>query len=131
MRLGGRGKAIITSRSPEEWLGATRRFELKLGGLDGEERWEYCEIILRELGLKVDRNDAALVGLMDQLAGHPLAMRVVLPKVAEMGAAAIASALRRNVSELGLSEAEEQGGCSGRCDLWRRGWRRSCGSWMI
>jgi hypothetical protein len=100
---------IINSRSREEWLGPTRRFELKLGGLDGEERWEYCEIILRELGLNVDRNDSALAGLMDQLAGHPLAMRVVLPKVAEMGAAKVATALRTNIAELGLSEQEEQG----------------------
>ncbi len=106
---GVRGKVIITSRSREEWLGPTRRFELPLGGLDGEERWEYCEIILRELGLKVDRDEPALAGLMDQLAGHPLAMRVVLPKVAEIGAAKVSEALRTNIAELGLSEHEEEG----------------------
>jgi hypothetical protein len=106
---GGRGKVVITSRSPEEWLKPSQRFELPLRGLDGEERWEYCETILRELGLKVDRNDAALSGLMDQLAGHPLAMRVVLPRLEQMPAAKIAEVLRTNLAELGLDEKEEQG----------------------
>ena len=77
--------------------------------MDGEERWEYCETILRELGLKVDRDDPELSKLMDQLAGHPLAMRVVLPKLEGMPAARIAEALRTNIAELGLNEQEEQG----------------------
>jgi hypothetical protein len=106
---GRRGKVIITSRSAEEWLGPTRRFALTLRGLDGEERWEYCEVILRDLGLKLDRNDPEIIKLMDQLAGHPLAMRVVLPKLEEMPEAKIAEALRSNIQELGLSEQEEQG----------------------
>jgi hypothetical protein len=53
---GTRGKVIITSRSQELWLGPTLRFELPLPGLEGEERWEYCGSILRELGVKVDRD---------------------------------------------------------------------------
>jgi tetratricopeptide (TPR) repeat protein len=104
-----RCKVIITSRSPEEWLRPPQRFELPLRGLGGEERWEYCDAILLELGLKVDRNDPALSGLMDQLGGHPLAMRVVLPKLEKMPAATIAAGLRTNLAELGLSEQEEQG----------------------
>jgi tetratricopeptide (TPR) repeat protein len=103
------GKVIMTSRSEEEWLGTARRFDLILSGLEGEERWEYCEIILRELGLKVDRGDPALNELMNQLAGHPLAMRVVLPKLEHMPAAKVSEALRTNIAELGLSEHEEQG----------------------
>ena len=106
---GTRGKVIITSRSQEPWLGPTRRFELPLRGLEGEERWEYCEIILRELGVKVNRDDPALKELMDQLAGHPLAMRVVLPKLEHMPAAKVSEALRTNIAELGLDEKEEQG----------------------
>src|ERR1019366_9333866 len=106
---GMRGKVIMTSRSPEPWLGPTRRFDLPLSGLEGEERWEYCETILRELGLVVDRNDPALKGLMDQLAGHPLAMRAVLPKLEHMTATKVGEALRTNIAELGLDEQEEQG----------------------
>jgi len=106
---GMRGKVIITSRSREEWLKPSQRFELPLRGLDGEERWEYCDAILRELGLKVNRNDPELSKLMDQLAGHPLAMRVVLPKLEQMPAAKISEALRNNIAALGLNEQEEQG----------------------
>ncbi len=103
-----RGKVIITSCSREEWLGPSRRFELGLRGLDGEERWEYCDAILRELGLKVKRDDPELSKLINQLAGHPLAMRVVLPKLEHMPAAKVAEALRTNLAELGLNEQEEQ-----------------------
>jgi tetratricopeptide (TPR) repeat protein len=106
---GTRGKVIMTSRSPEEWLKPSQRFEVRLGGLDGEERWEYCEVILRELGLKVNREDPQLKELMDQLRGHPLAMRAVLPKLERMTASRVAEALRNNISELDLSEKEEQG----------------------
>jgi tetratricopeptide (TPR) repeat protein len=104
-----RGKVIITSRSSEDWLDSSLRCVLPLGGLDREERWEYCDTILRELNLKIDRNDPDLVALMDQLAGHPLAMRVVLSKLERMPAAQISEALRTNLAALGLSEKEEQG----------------------
>ncbi len=105
------GKVIITSRSDEEWLPPTLRFNLPLRGLDGQERWEFCETILDELGLasKVKRDDPKLIDLMNQLAGHPLAMRVVLPKLEQMSPAVIAQALRTNIADLGLNEAEEQG----------------------
>jgi len=106
---GMRGKVIITSRSREEWLKPSQRFELSLRGLDGEERWEYCDAILRELGLKVNRDDPELSKLMDQLAGHPLAMRAVLPRLEQVSAAKVAAALRSNTTELGLNEQEEQG----------------------
>jgi tetratricopeptide (TPR) repeat protein len=103
---GGRSKVIITSRSEEEWLGPTHRFKVPLPGLDGEERWEYCETILRDLGLKVNRDEPELSRLMDQLRGHPLAMRVVLPKLEQMSAEKISGALQTNIVELRLTEQE-------------------------
>jgi hypothetical protein len=45
---GTRSKVILTSRSRETWLSPSRRVALPLGGLDGEERWEYCDVILRD-----------------------------------------------------------------------------------
>jgi tetratricopeptide (TPR) repeat protein len=99
-------RRFVTSRSREGWLEPEWRFELPLRGLDGEERWEYCEAILRDLGLKVKRDDPELSNLMDQLAGHPLAMRAVLPKLERMPAAKIGEALRTNIAELGLSEQD-------------------------
>jgi tetratricopeptide (TPR) repeat protein len=105
---GARGKVIMTSRSAEDWLGVTRRFQLRLRGLDGEERWEYCQTIIHDLGLKINQQDPALNSLMDQLAGHPLAMRVILPKLQTASAASIANALQNNIAELRLDEDEEQ-----------------------
>ena len=94
---------IITSRSDEEWLETTNRYEIPLGGLQGEERWDYCEVILRDLGLTIDRKDADLVTLMDLLGGHPLAMRVILPRLAKLKAAALIQALQSNLTALGPS----------------------------
>jgi CHAT domain-containing protein len=103
---GGATKVLITSRSEEEWLGS-RRFRLILQGLDGEERWEYCESILRDLGLTVDRDDQAFAELMKQLGGHPLAMRAILPHLEKRNAADIARSLRENVQELKLAPGDE------------------------
>ena len=100
---GGQSKVIITSRSDEEWLEFTNRYEIPLGGLQGEERWDYCEVILRDLGLTIDRKDADLVTLMDLLGGHPLAMRVILPRLAKQKAAALIQALQSNLTALGPS----------------------------
>ncbi len=100
---GGQTKVIITSRSDEAWLENTNRYEISLGGLQGEERWDYCEVILRDLGLTIDRKDADLVTLMDLLGGHPLAMRVILPRLAKLKAAALIQALQSNLTALGPS----------------------------
>jgi len=100
---GGQTKVIITSRSDEEWLETTNRYEIPLGGLQGEERWDYCEVILRDLGLTIDRKDADLVTLMDLLGGHPLAMRVILPRLAKLKASALIQALQSNLTALGPS----------------------------
>ncbi|NLX07529.1 MAG: tetratricopeptide repeat protein [Phycisphaerae bacterium] len=104
---GGQTKILITSRSEETWLGETR-CPVSLSGLDGEERWEYCQAILDQLGKKVDREDMDQVELMALLDGHPLAMRVIVPKLAEMPAKAIAAALRSNLADLDLGQDESQ-----------------------
>src|SRR5271157_5223002 len=100
---GGQSKVIITSRSDEAWLEFTNRYEIPLGGLQGEERWDYCEVIVSDLGLTIDRKDADLVTLMDLLGGHPLAMRVILPRLARLSAAALIQALQSNLTALGPS----------------------------
>lgn len=107
----GKSKVIITSRSEEDWLGPQRRWRLVLTGLDGEERWEYCEVILRDLGLTVDRGDPELGKLMKSLAGHPLAMRVILPQLERFSASQVAEALRSNLASLKVKSddpAQEQ-----------------------
>ena len=94
---GGASKVIITSRVPEAWLGSDRCFPLGLGGLQGEERWEYCAAILRDLGLEADQKDAGLKDLMDALVGHPLAMRALLPRLREVGASVLAEQLKGRI----------------------------------
>ena len=107
---GGASKVIITSRSEEQWLGLEQRIKIDLGGLAGEERWEYCDRILGDLGIKIDRDDEDFHRLMDMLAGHPLVMRVILPRLEKMSPAAVIIALQSNIEELGLEggEVEQQ-----------------------
>lgn len=105
---GGATKVIITSRAPEDWLGPQRRFTLPLGGLDREERWEYCNAILRDLGKTINRNDKDLVTLMDLLGGHPLAMRAILPRLEKMPPAQVRDALRSNLASLNLGADQDE-----------------------
>ncbi len=100
----GKTKVIITSRSEEDWLGSTNRFKLALGGLSGEERWEYCRVILRDLGKTIDQSDPELVTLMDALEGHPLLMHAVLPMLDEQTAASILQTLQHSIEQLGLDK---------------------------
>ncbi|HEV3076159.1 MAG TPA: tetratricopeptide repeat protein [Thermoanaerobaculia bacterium] len=106
---GGATKVILTSRSEEAWLGE-ERLKVPLGGLQGEERWEYCGRILDDLGIGVDRGDADLARLMDLLEGHPLAMRVVLRELEGRKAGELIAVLRSNPAALGrgTSGAEEK-----------------------
>ncbi|MFI5117918.1 MAG: tetratricopeptide repeat protein [Terriglobales bacterium] len=104
---GGATKVIITSRSPEDWLGPQRRYVLPLGGLDREERWEYCNAILRDLGQSINRNDKDLVELMDFLGGHPQAMRAVLPRLEKISAGQVLAALRSNLAGLKMGGDDE------------------------
>ena len=105
---GGASKVIITSRSPEEWLGGDQFLRLPLGGLDGEERWEYCAAVLHDLGKTIDRSDKDLVELMELLGGHPLAMRVILPRLEKMSAAQVVAALRSNLEAFDLGDDDQQ-----------------------
>jgi hypothetical protein len=93
---GGQTKVLITSRSPEDWLGGPdTRYLLKLPGLDGEERWEFVNTILRDQGKHADRSDPAFKYLVELLNGHPLTMRVILPRLERQTIAELIDALRR------------------------------------
>ena len=104
---GGKSKVLITSRSTEEWLGDAR-LKVELGGLVGEERWEYCETILRDLGKSIYRDDPHLDALMELLAGHPLAMRVIVPRLETHTAAELGLVLRGNLVAVGPGVSELQ-----------------------
>ncbi len=105
---GGKSKILITSRADEaDWLGGTTHCQkIPLGGLHGEERWLYCETIVDDLGLTIERDDEELEKLLDLLGGHPLAMRVILPKLEGRSATQLAQALLKNIEDLNLSAQE-------------------------
>ena len=105
---GGKTKVLITSRSEEKWLGIDRVI-LKIGGLAGEERWQYCERILTALGLSFDRDQEDFAKLMDFLAGHPLAMGAVLSKLEFHGPGDVLSRLKNNLESLGMGKDDPLG----------------------
>jgi tetratricopeptide (TPR) repeat protein len=101
---GSKTKVMITSRSDEEWLGSPNRCKLSLMGfLREEERWEFCRIILHDLGKTINHNDSDLAKLMDTLDGHPLMMRVILPRLEDQSAASLIAVIHKNFGALELS----------------------------
>ncbi|MEM8558768.1 MAG: tetratricopeptide repeat protein [Bacteroidota bacterium] len=105
---GGKTKVLVTSRSAELWLERTHCFRLQLDGLHGEERWEFCEAIIQDLGLNVDRDDKNLMALLERLEGHPLMMRVVLTRLGERSAVELSTALSEDLDALERSEVGAQ-----------------------
>ena len=83
---GGRTKILITSKSQEKWLPVQSCFRIQLNGLTGEELWEYCNAVVRYLGLKLDRNAPCYRGILDKLGGNPLAIRAILLQLNEYNA---------------------------------------------
>ncbi len=76
-------KVIITSCLTENWLSNTECTRMPLGGLQGEEFWQYCHAVAHHFGLALDHDDINYRNLMEKLHGHPLAMRAVLLKLDE------------------------------------------------
>ncbi|PTN12783.1 tetratricopeptide repeat protein [Nitrosomonas aestuarii] len=83
---GGKTKVLITSRSSESWLSKTECFRLPISGLQGEACWQYCNAVVRDLGLTLERDDPAIQKLIEKLDGHPLAMRAVLLRLDQTSA---------------------------------------------
>lgn len=74
----GKTKVLLTSRSEEAWLQVQCCCRLPLGGLVGEDLWEYCNAVVRDLGLTLDRNNETYAAILDKLCGNPLAIRSIL-----------------------------------------------------
>ncbi|MEI7462464.1 MAG: CHAT domain-containing protein, partial [Pirellula sp.] len=103
---GGKTKVLITSRSTEDWLNTATCFRFRIGGLTGEERWEYCSAIVRDLGLTVDREKTDWQTLMDSLDGHPLAMRVILSHLQNSTPSQLMAAMEKNLLQFAGLDAE-------------------------
>jgi tetratricopeptide (TPR) repeat protein/tRNA A37 threonylcarbamoyladenosine biosynthesis protein TsaE len=76
----GRSAVLITSRSPEAWLGAVRT--ITVGGLAKHEAVEYADNLLAPYPAAAPRRSRHAFGeLMEWLDGNPLSMRLMLPRL--------------------------------------------------
>ncbi|MEM6682775.1 MAG: CHAT domain-containing protein, partial [Pseudomonadota bacterium] len=92
---GGKSVVLITSRSPESWLGNVRR--MKLGGLPPQDAAEYAGKVLARHATGRTRPAADREGyeaLMGWLAGHPLSMKLILPHLETHSARALLQGLQ-------------------------------------
>jgi tetratricopeptide (TPR) repeat protein len=95
----GQSGVIVTSRTPETWLGDVRRVEL--GGLTPSEAAEMAEDVLRPYpAARTKRQERAFAELMVWLEGHPLSLRLLLPQLERVSAGALLAALHGKTAEL-------------------------------
>lgn len=89
----GPSTVLITSRSPERWLGEVRR--ILLDGLSTEEASEYADQLLAAYPkAKARRAQRAFGELLAWLDGNPLSMRLTLPLVDTIDPADLLDGLR-------------------------------------
>jgi tetratricopeptide (TPR) repeat protein len=83
----------ITSRTPEDWLGQVRR--IGVGGLNRTEAAEYADHLLAPYPAAQARREQRSFGdLLAWLDGHPLAMRLILPRLDTTSPADLLAALK-------------------------------------
>ena len=71
---------LVTSRAQEDWLGQVRR--IGVGGLNLPEAAQYAGRLLEPYPVARRRQEhRSFAGLLDWLDGHPLAMRLTLPRL--------------------------------------------------
>ena len=76
----GRSTVVITSRTAEEWLGPIRHIEV--GGLARDEASQYAGQLLAPYPAAAQRRARRAFGeLLEWLDGHPLSMRLILPRL--------------------------------------------------
>ena len=105
---------IITSRAREDWLGDVRR--IAVGGLNRAEAAEYAGLLLAPFPAAQRRRERPSFGeLLDWLDGHPLAMRLTLPRLQDADPARLLAALRGTAplaaEEAGTARLSSLGAC--------------------
>ena len=94
-RLVAKGKSavVITSRTAEDWLGPLRRIEV--GGLAADEAAQYAGQLLAPYPAAAPRRARRAFGeLLEWLDGHPLSMRLILPRLDTADPEALLDGLR-------------------------------------
>ncbi|WP_327398709.1 tetratricopeptide repeat protein [Streptomyces sp. NBC_01288] len=78
---GSKSAIVITSRTPETWLGATIR-RIPLGGLTRDDATAYAQQLLAPYpDAQPSRQSPAFAHLIQWLDGHPLSMKLTLPRL--------------------------------------------------
>ena len=87
---------IITSRAQEDWLGQVRR--IAVGGLNRAEAAQYAGYLLAPYPAAQQRRERRSFGeLLEWLDGHPLAMRLTLPRLDTAEPADLLAGLRGTI----------------------------------
>lgn len=102
---GGKTKIFITSRNNESWLNIQSCYRLFLDGLSGEDQWEYCNAVVKEIGLTLDRKDKTYSDILHKLCGNPLAIRAVLLRLQDCPAGRLLAELDENFEGMEGDEA--------------------------
>jgi hypothetical protein len=93
VREHSRSTMIITSRAAEDWLGQVRR--IPVSGLNRAEAAEYAGQLLAPFPAARERQKRRSFGeLLEWLDGHPLAMRLTLPRLDTTDPGDLLAALR-------------------------------------
>jgi tetratricopeptide (TPR) repeat protein len=106
-QLAGRGRStvLITSRSPEVWLGDLRR--IAVGGLTPPEADQYASYLLEPYPAAAGRRRKPVFGeLLDWLDGHPLSMRLILPRLEATEPRVLLDALRGTIALPGTADID-------------------------
>ena len=101
----GKTKVLLTSRSEEAWLPVPSCYRLSIGGLTGEDLWEYCNTVVRDLGLTLNRNNEIYVKILDKLCGNPLAIRSILLRLQNCSAEQLLSDLENSFEGMNGDES--------------------------
>lgn len=88
-----RSAVLITSRTPEDWLGPVRR--IRVSGLSQPDAAEYADQLLAPYPAAALRRAGRMFGdLLEWLDGHPLSMRLILPLLDTSSPATLLDGLR-------------------------------------
>ena len=102
----GASCALLTGRRPaEDWL-VVPYSRFPLSGLDRYGRRDLAAAIAAKAGVEPDRMNEDVAGLLDDLAGHPLACQIAIPLLKETPASVVRAELEKALAQLPDSAAE-------------------------